>query len=115
MALFSKLLAGNPLKPIEKIVDRVEALEDKMKSFTDEQLNGQTAAFRARLAAGETLDDLLPEAFASVRTSGAKDQGAPGTTPVGVTRIVVLGEPTRVFDLSLLDIAHRLLGAERIN
>ena len=55
------------LKRIYPIADQIEALEPKMAAMTDEELKGQTALFRERLAAGETLDDILPEAFATVR------------------------------------------------
>ena len=55
------------LKKIDKVVDEIENLESAMKSKTDEELKGMTELFRARLAEGETLDDLLPETFALVR------------------------------------------------
>ena len=65
-----KLLGDNPeaeIKRLGKIVDQVEALEDSYKQLTDEQLRQKTDEFRARLAKGETEDDILPEAFATVR------------------------------------------------
>ncbi|MBR0130074.1 MAG: preprotein translocase subunit SecA [Firmicutes bacterium] len=55
------------IKRIEKIVDRIEALEPSMQALSDEQLQAKTAEFRERLAKGETLDDLLVEAFAVCR------------------------------------------------
>ena len=55
------------LKRIYPIADQIEALEPKMAAMTDEELKGQTALFRERLENGETLDDILPEAFATVR------------------------------------------------
>ena len=55
------------LKRIMPIVDKIESLEDEMKALTDEQLKGKTQEFKKRLAEGETLDDILPEAFAVMR------------------------------------------------
>ncbi len=70
MGLFSKLF-GTPsqreLKSIYPIVDKIEALEEPYKALTDEQLQAKTPEFKARLANGETLDDILPEAFAACR------------------------------------------------
>ena len=51
----------------KKIVDQIEAMGDSYRKLTDEQLQGKTAEFRQRLAQGESLDDLLPEAFATAR------------------------------------------------
>ncbi|WP_130838038.1 preprotein translocase subunit SecA [Lachnoclostridium sp. Marseille-P6806] len=55
------------LKRIMPLVDKVEALRDAMQALSDEALRGKTEEFRRRLAEGETLDDLLPEAFAAIR------------------------------------------------
>ena len=55
------------LKKIRPIVDKILAMEGEYAALTDEQLKAKTPEFRERLAAGETLDDLLPEAFAAVR------------------------------------------------
>ena len=55
------------VKKLSLIVDKVEALEDSYKQLTDDQLRAKTDEFRARLAGGETEDDILPEAFATVR------------------------------------------------
>lgn len=55
------------LKRIMPLVDKVEALRDAMQALSDEELCGKTEEFRRRLAEGETLDDLLPEAFAAIR------------------------------------------------
>ncbi len=55
------------LKRIRPIADKVMALEEEYSALSDEALKGKTAEFRARLEQGETLDDLLPEAFATVR------------------------------------------------
>ena len=55
------------LKKIRPVVDRILAMEDEYTALTDEQLKAKTPEFRARLEQGETLDELLPEAFAAVR------------------------------------------------
>ncbi|MDO4552661.1 MAG: preprotein translocase subunit SecA [Bacillota bacterium] len=55
------------IKKIEKTVDGIEALEETVQALSDQQLREKTVEFRERLAAGETLEDLLPEAFAVVR------------------------------------------------
>ena len=54
------------LKKIEPIVDKVMGLEDSYSKLTDEELKGKTAEFKQRYANGESLDDILPEAFATV-------------------------------------------------
>jgi len=60
------------LKKLRPIVAQVNALEDSITPLSDEALRGKTAEFRARIANGETLDDLLPEAFAVVREAGRR-------------------------------------------
>src|SRR5215510_4001997 len=60
------------LKKLRPIVGQVGDLEPDIQRLTDEQLRGKTAEFRTRLANGETLDDLLPEAFAVVREAGRR-------------------------------------------
>ena len=60
------------LKRIYPIADKVEALAPQMAALTDEQLRGKTKEYKARLANGETLDDLLPEAFATVREAAKR-------------------------------------------
>ena len=55
------------VKKLRKIADKIELLAPHYASMTDEELRAMTPAFRDRLAAGETLDDLLPEAFATAR------------------------------------------------
>ncbi len=71
LAAFAKTVFGSSndryVRSIRKIVDRVNALEPAMQALTDEELADQTTVFRDRLAGGEALDDLLPEAFATVR------------------------------------------------
>ena len=63
------------LKRIYPIVDKIEALRPEMQALSDEQLRGKTAEFKERLAKGETLDDLLPEAYAVVREAGKRALG----------------------------------------
>ena len=60
------------LKRIYPIADKVESLAPEMAALTDEQLRGKTKEYKARLANGETLDDLLPEAFATVREAAKR-------------------------------------------
>lgn len=60
------------LKLIHPIVDKIEALRPTMVALTDEELKNNTKLFKERLAAGETLDDILPEAFATVREAGRR-------------------------------------------
>ena len=78
MGLFEKIFgtySQRELKNIRPIVDRVLALEDKYKSMSDRQLQEQTPALKARLAAGETLDDILPDAFAVCREAADRVLG----------------------------------------
>ncbi len=60
------------LKRIEPLVNKIEELRDSMQQLTDEQLRGKTEEYKKRLAEGETLDDLLPEAFATVREAAKR-------------------------------------------
>ena len=59
------------IKRIEPLVKKIEELRPQMQAISDEELRAKTDEFRKRLAEGETLDDLLPEAYAAVR-EGAK-------------------------------------------
>ena len=68
-------LNAKEVKKIEKIADKVMALESQMEALTDEELRGKTAEFKERLAAGETLDDILPEAFAVCREGAWRSVG----------------------------------------
>lgn len=63
------------VKRIIPIVDEIEGLEPKMQALSDEQLKGKTAEFKKRLADGETLDDILPEAYAVVREAAVRTLG----------------------------------------
>ncbi|HLP90537.1 MAG TPA: preprotein translocase subunit SecA [Nostocaceae cyanobacterium] len=74
-----KLLLGDPnarkLKKYQPDITEINLLEDEFKALSDEQLKGKTAEFKQRLAKGETLDDILPEAFAVVREAGRRVLG----------------------------------------
>ena len=63
------------VKGFDKPVAKINALEPEMVKLSDEQLKGKTVEFRDRLAKGETLDDLLPEAFATVREAAKRTLG----------------------------------------
>ncbi len=63
------------LKRIYPIADKIEALEPQMEAMSDEELRGQTDKFKARLAQGETLDDILVEAYATVREAAKRVLG----------------------------------------
>jgi len=70
MGLFEKLFgtrSQRELKKIQPIVDKILALEEEYKNLSEEALKAKTPEFKERLANGETLDDLLPEAFAAIR------------------------------------------------
>ena len=77
MAFLKTLFDGNEREVVRlrKTADKVNALEPSMAALSDEQLAAKTVEFRERLAAGETLDDLLPEAFAVVREAGKRVMG----------------------------------------
>jgi preprotein translocase subunit SecA len=71
--VFSKILRageGKILRRLNKIADAVESLADEVADLTDAELRAKTDEFRERLEEGETLDQLLPEAFAVVREAG---------------------------------------------
>jgi preprotein translocase subunit SecA len=63
------------LKRIKSTVDAIEALQPKMQALTDEELKAKTAEFKKRLSEGQTLDDILPEAYATVREAGKRVLG----------------------------------------
>ncbi len=78
MGLISKIFGTHSereLKLIYPIVDRIEALEPDMVKLSDEQLRAKTGEFKSRLAAGETLDDLMVEAYAVVREAAKRVLG----------------------------------------
>ena len=67
--------SSRELKSIYPIVDKIEAMADEYKAMTDAQLQAKTAEFKERLQNGETLDDILPEAFATVREAADRVLG----------------------------------------
>ena len=78
MGFLSKLLTlgeGKQLKRYQAQVDKINGLEPQFQALTDEELAAKTVEFRERYAAGETLDDLLPEAFAAVREASVRTIG----------------------------------------
>ena len=78
MGLLTKVFgtySERELKSIYPIVDRIEALEDEYKALSDAELQAKTPEFKRRLADGESLDDILPEAFATVREASDRVLG----------------------------------------
>src|SRR3972149_5193667 len=63
------------LRRLEPLVERVNQLEPETQKLSDAQLRAKTDEFRSRLASGETLDDLVPEAFAAVREASVRHLG----------------------------------------
>ena len=91
MGLISKIFgtrSRREIKKIQPLVDKILALEEEYKALSTAQLQGKTALFKERLAQGETLDDLLPEAFAAVREAAWRVLGMrPYTASVGVSAL----------------------------
>ena len=78
MGLFDKLFGTRSQREIKKLqptLDKVLALEESYKALSEEELRGKTGEFKARLEKGETLDDLLPEAFAAIREAADRVLG----------------------------------------
>ena len=78
MGLFDKLFGTRSQREIKKLqptLDKVLALEESYKALSEEELRGKTAEFKGRLEKGETLDDLLPEAFAAIREAADRVLG----------------------------------------
>ena len=78
MGLLSKVVGTHSereLKRVIPIVDKIESLEPEMEKLSDEELRGKTAEFKKRLAGKETLDDILPEAYAVVREASKRTIG----------------------------------------
>ncbi len=78
MSVLDKILRageGRAIKALEKVAAEVNSFEPKLSAMSDEELKGQTERFRARLANGEELDDILPEAFATVREAAKRTLG----------------------------------------
>ena len=75
MGLFEKVFGTHSEKELKKIypiVDKIEALDESMQALSDEELKAKTEEFKKRLAEGETLDDILVEAYAVVREAAAR-------------------------------------------
>ena len=75
MSLIEKIFgtySDRQIKKLMPIVDKTDALSDKYAAMTDSELSSVTPEFKNRIAAGETLDDILPEAFAAVREAAAR-------------------------------------------
>ena len=78
MNVFEKMFGTHSereLKRITSLVDKIEALRPDMQALSDEELQGKTREYKNRLQEGETLDDLLPEAFATVREAAKRVLG----------------------------------------
>ena len=78
MGIFEKIFgthSQNELKRIYPIADRIEAMDEEMQKLTDDELKHKTKEFKERLANGETLDDILPEAYAVVREAAWRSIG----------------------------------------
>ena len=78
MKLLEKIFgsySGREIKRIEPIVDKIEAIEEELKSLKDEELREKTVEFKKRLENGETLDDILPEAYATVAEASSRVLG----------------------------------------
>ncbi len=78
MSIVTKIFGTRSSREVKKImplVEKIEALEDQYRSLTDEQLKAKTPEFKERLASGETVDDILPEAFAAVREASDRVLG----------------------------------------
>jgi preprotein translocase subunit SecA len=79
LAGFAKAIFGSSndryVRSLRKTVDKINAFEPTIQALGDEELQGQTAKFKERLAAGESLDDILPEAFATVREAAQRTLG----------------------------------------
>ncbi len=78
MSIITKLFGTRSEREVKKImpiVEKIEALEDEYRRLSDEELKAKTPGFKQRLAGGETLDDILPEAFATVREAGDRVLG----------------------------------------
>jgi preprotein translocase subunit SecA len=71
---------GKILRQLESIAKQVSAIEDEFTSLSDEELRAQTDEFKRRYADGESLDDLMPEAFATVREAARRVLGSVTST-----------------------------------
>ena len=85
MSMFSKIFGTHSQREVKRIlplVDKIDSLRPEMQKLTDEELRDKTREYKKRLEEGATLDDLLPEAFATVREAAKRVLGygaLPGT------------------------------------
>src|SRR5450756_2803498 len=94
---------GRILKKLEVIAKQVNAIEEDFEKLTDAELRGETDVFRKRLADGESLDDILPEAFAAVREASRRTLGKRhfdvqimGGAALHLLSLIHISEPTRL-------------------
>ena len=75
MKIIDKIIGTHSQREVKRILplaDKVDSLRSQMQALSDEELKGKTAEFKKRLAEGESLDDLLPEAYATVREAAKR-------------------------------------------
>ena len=107
MGVFEKIFGTRSQREIKKIqptVDKILALEDEYKALPEEALKAKTAEFKNRLDQGETLDDLLPEAFAAVREAADRVLGM-RPYPVQLIGGIVLHQG-RIAEMKTLSLIH---------
>ena len=78
MKLLEKIFgtySSREIKRILPIVDKIEAIEEDLKKLSDDELRAKTDEFKSRLKSGETLDDILPEAYATVAEASSRVLG----------------------------------------
>ena len=78
MGILSKFVGTHSEREVKRvlpIVDKIESLEPDFEKLSDEELRDKTREFKSRLAGGETLDDILPEAYAAVREAAKRTIG----------------------------------------
>ena len=78
MGILSKFVGTHSEREVKRvlpIVDKIESLEPDFEKLSDEELRDKTREFKSRLAGGETLDDILPEAYAVVREAAKRAIG----------------------------------------
>ena len=78
MKLIEKIFgtySGREIKKIEPLVDKIESIEEDLKKLSDDELKAKTEEFKKRYKEGETLDELLPEAFATVVEASSRVLG----------------------------------------
>ena len=78
MGIFSKIFGSYSEKEVKRIipiVDKIETFDESMQALSDDEIKGKTEEFKRRFQNGETLDDILPEAFAVVREASSRVLG----------------------------------------